>query len=110
LELQKTIKLVNRTIHNLGSDNQTKGLFEVQSEYSTALDILDDYDHQRLSISETPIEATFRISYEEAKFAGDELKKRFGGSSLFGNEKDQSFNSSIAAIDQTFDGIELYLS
>lgn len=40
----------------------------------------------------------------------DELKKRFGGSSLFGNEKDQSFKGSISAIDQTFDGIELYRS
>lgn len=48
LELRKTIKLANRTIQNLGSDDQTKGLFEVLSEYSTALDILDDYDHQRL--------------------------------------------------------------
>ncbi|WP_439482755.1 RhuM family protein [Cyclobacterium plantarum] len=110
LELQKTIKLVNRTIQNLGSDDQTKGIFEVLAEFSTALDILDDYDHQRLSLPESPIQATFKISYEEAKYAVDELKKRFGGSSLFGNEKDQSFQSSIAAIDQTFDGIELYRS
>lgn len=110
IELQKTIKLVNRTVQTLGSDNQTKGIFEVLAEYSTALDILDDYDHQRLSLPQNPIQTTFRISYEEAKFAVDELKKRFGGSSLFGNEKDQSFKSSIAAIDQTFDGKELYRS
>ncbi|MDG1278196.1 MAG: virulence protein RhuM/Fic/DOC family protein [Algoriphagus sp.] len=110
LELQKTIKLVNRTIQGLGSDDQTKGIFEVLSEFSNALDILDDYDHQRLSLSDTPIQATFRISYDEAKYAVDELKKRFGGSSLFGNEKDQSFKGSISAIDQTFDGIELYRS
>ncbi|WP_215224448.1 virulence protein RhuM/Fic/DOC family protein [Echinicola shivajiensis] len=110
LELQKTIKLVNRTIQSLRSDDQTKGIFEVLAEFSTALDILDDYDHQRLSLPESPIQATFRISYEEAKLAMDELKKRFGGSSLFGNEKDQSFKSSISAIDQTFDGIELYRS
>jgi hypothetical protein len=110
LELQKTIKLSNRTIQSLGSDDQTKGIFEVLSEFSSALDILDDYDHQRLSLSHTPIQATFRISYEEAKHAVDELKKRFGGSSLFGNEKDQSFKGSISAIDQTFDGIELYRS
>lgn len=110
IELQKAIKLVNRTVQTLGSDNQTKGIFEVLAEYSTALDILDDYDHQRLSLPQNPIQATFRISYEEAKFAVDELKKRFGGSSLFGNEKDQSFKSSIAAIDQTFDGKELYRS
>ncbi len=110
LELQKTIKLVNRTIQNLGSDDQTKGLFEVLSEYSIALDILDDYDHQRLGLPEVHIMASFRITYEEAIIAVEELKKRFGGSGLFGNEKDQSFRSSIAVIDQTFDGAELYKS
>jgi prophage maintenance system killer protein len=110
LELQKTIKLVNRTIQSLGSDDQTKGIFEVLSEFSTALDILDAYDHQRLGLPESTIQSTFRISYEEVKHAVDELKKRFGGSSLFGNEKDQSFRGSISAIDQTFDGIELYRS
>jgi hypothetical protein len=36
------------------------------------------------------------------------LKQKFGGSSLFANEKDNSFKSSIATIYQTFDGIELY--
>lgn len=86
LELKKTINLVNRTIQSLGSDDQIKGIFEVLSEFSSALDILDDYDHQRLSLSPTPIQATFRISYKEAKHAVDELKKRFDGSSLFGND------------------------
>lgn len=109
-ELKKTIKLVNRTIQYLDSDNQTKGLFEVLSDYSTALDFLDDYDHQRLSLPEMTTKSSFRIKYDDAKFAINELKKRFGGSSLFGNEKDQSFRSSIAAIDQTFDAIELYKS
>jgi len=110
LELQKTIKLVNRTIQNLESDDQTKGLFEVLSEYSTALDILDDYDHQRLRLPESSAQAIFNITYDEAILAVDELKKRFGGSILFGNEKDHSFKSSIATIDQTFDGEELYRS
>lgn len=109
-ELKKTIKLVNRTIQYLDSDNQTKGLFEILSDYSTALDFLDDYDHQRLSLPPITTKSSFRIKYDDAKFAINELKKRFGGSSLFGNEKDQSFRSSIAAIDQTFDGIELYKS
>lgn len=84
-ELQKTIKLVNRTIQSLESDEQTKGIFDVLAEFSTALDILDDYDHQRLQLPDDSIQAKFKISYKEAKYAVDELKKRFGGSSLFGN-------------------------
>ena len=40
----------------------------------------------------------------------NELKKKFGYSPLFGNEKDDSFKSSIGQIYQTFDGVDLYPS
>ena len=38
------------------------------------------------------------------------LKKKFGYSPLFGNEKDDSFKSSIGQIYQTLDGVDLYPS
>lgn len=38
------------------------------------------------------------------------LKEKFGYSPLFGNEKDDSFKSSIGQIYQTFDGVDLYPS
>ena len=38
------------------------------------------------------------------------LKKKFGGSDLFGVEKDASFRSSIGQIYQTWDGKDLYPS
>jgi prophage maintenance system killer protein len=38
------------------------------------------------------------------------LKDKFGGSTLFGNEKDDSFRGSLAAIYQTFGGSDLYPS
>jgi prophage maintenance system killer protein len=38
------------------------------------------------------------------------LKDKFGSGGLFGNEKDESFDSSINTIYQTFDGVELYPS
>ena len=40
----------------------------------------------------------------------DMLKEKFGYSPLFGNEKDDSFKSSIGQIYQTFDGVDLYPS
>ena len=40
----------------------------------------------------------------------DVLRQKFGSSVLFGNEKDDSFKSSIGQIYQTFDGTELYPS
>ena len=83
---------------------------EVLSDYSRALDILDDYDHQKLSKKVTAKKVAFSIDYKEAINAIEQLRVKFGGSSLFGNEKDQSFKSSIAVIDQTFDGKDLYPS
>jgi prophage maintenance system killer protein len=38
------------------------------------------------------------------------LREKFGGSVLFGNEKDNSFKSSIGQIYQTFGGNDLYPS
>lgn len=49
-------------------------------------------------------------TYENAMEAIRSLKKKFGSSSLFGHEKDQSFKSSIGQIYQTFDGTDLYPS
>ncbi|HAV55422.1 MAG TPA: cytochrome C biogenesis protein CycH [Aequorivita sp.] len=109
-QLQQTIQLVKRTSQQISSTDEAEGLMEVLSEYSRALDILDDYDHQKLSKEVTESAITFRIDYNEAIKAIEQLRVKFGGSSLFGNEKDQSFKSSIAVIDQTFDGKDLYPS
>jgi hypothetical protein len=49
-------------------------------------------------------------TYENAMEAINGLREKFGGSTLFGNEKDESFKSSIGQIYQTFGGDELYSS
>lgn len=109
-QLQQTIQLVNRTSKQISNIDEAQGLLEILSDYSQALDILDDYDHQKLSKKVTDKKITFSIDYKEAILAIEQLRIKFGGSSLFGNEKDQSFKSSIAVIDQTFDGKDLYPS
>lgn len=109
-QLQQTIQLVKRASLQVTNTDEARGLMEVLSDYSRALDILDDYDHQKLSKKTTDKAATFSIDYAEAIKAIEQLREKFGGSILFGNEKDQSFKSSIAVIDQTFDGKELYPS
>lgn len=108
-ELQTTIELAKRTSSTtVGTEAQ--GLMEVLSDYAMALDILDDYDHQRLTKDGSNENIQFKINYSDAKLAIEQLREKFGGSSLFGNEKDQSFRSSISTIEQTFDGIDLYPS
>ena len=111
-ELRQLVGMLGRTIQSqpLLSNDETNALFNVVTDYSYALDTLDSYDYQRLSIEKTTKEETFHASYENAMEAIQSLKERFGESTLFGNEKDDSFKSSIGQIYQTFDGEELYPS
>ena len=70
----------------------------------------DTYDYQKLIVEQTTKEERFQATYENAMQAIDSLKQKFEGSSLFGNQKDDSFKSSIGQIYQTFDGKDLYPS
>lgn len=83
-------------------------LLDVVVDYTFALDRLDDYDYQRLSIPESSTEEKFHATYEGAMNVLAELREKFGGSGLFANEKDDSFKSSIGQIYQTFGGQDLY--
>jgi len=90
------------------------GLLNVITDYSHALSILDQYDHQSLKISKTTKKKYFVITYEEARKAintlGEQSRKRGQPVGLFGIEKDKSFKSSLGAINQTFGSKELYPS
>ena len=111
-ELRQLVGMLGRTIQNqpLLSTDETNALFNVVTDYTYALDTLDSYDYQRLTVSDTTNEAAFHATYDTAMQAILSLKERFGESALFGNEKDDSFKSSIGQIYQTFDGMELYPS
>ena len=108
-ELRQLVGMLGRTIQNqpLLSNDETTALFNVVTDYTYALDTLDSYDYQRLTVSDTTNEAAFHATYDNAMQAILSLKERFGESALFGNEKDDSFKSSIGQIYQTFDGVEL---
>ena len=90
--------------------DESKSLIDVVEDYSYALDTLDNYDYQRLTIEKTTKEESFHATYENAMAEINQLREKFGGSVLFGNEKDDSFKSSIGQIYQTFGGVELYPS
>lgn len=109
--LKNTVNLLSSVLESkeLSTDEAT-GLLKVVTDYAYALDILDKYDHQQLTIEGTTSKSLFIIDYQDAIAAIVDLKDKFGGSWLFGNEKDQSFRSSISTIYQTFEGIDLYPS
>lgn len=108
-ELKRTVTLLGNVLKNkeLTSEEST-GLLNVITDYSYALDILDKYDHQQLTLEGTADQQLFVATYEEAMKAIRDLKDKFGGSSLFGNEKDDSFKGSIGVIYQSFGGEEFY--
>ena len=111
-ELRQLVGMLGRTLQNrpVISTDETTALFEVVTDYTYALDTLDNYDYERLAIDKTTKEEPFHATYENAMEAINGLREKFGGSSLFGNEKDDSFKSSIGQIYQTFGGEELYPS
>ena len=111
-ELRQLVGIIGRAIQNkeIEPNEENQALFDIVVDYTYALDTLDNYDYERLSISKTTQEDKFHATYENAMQAINALREKFGGSTLFGNEKDDSFKSSIGQIYQTFGGEELYPS
>lgn len=110
-ELKQAIALSARLIHNKElSSTESQGILAILEKYSHALTVLDDYDHQRLQVVGTRTRALPKIAYDEAmqQILLWRQQEKLGG--LFGNEKDESFKSSLETIYQTFDGKELYPS
>ena len=111
-ELRQLVQVVGRTLQyrEQGNAIETQDLLDVVVDYTYALDTLDNYDYERLTIDKTTKVAAFHATYENAMEQIQRLRDKFGASVLFGNEKDDSFRSSIGQIYQTFDGDELYPS
>ena len=121
-DLRHVVEVMGRTIKSLdakvfdetekAADNadEREALISVVTDYTQALDTLDDYDYQRLEVSDTNEQERFHATYDNAMEAIQGLKEKFGASQWFANEKDDSFKSSIGQIYQTFGGVELYPS
>ena len=103
-QLGEIVRIMKRANNQLESGQ----ILDVIEKYTTALNLLDDYDHQKVKKPEGT-KSTYILKYDECKDVI--LKMRFAEESdLFGNEKDNSFESSINAIYQTFGGQEVYPS
>lgn len=111
-ELQNAIKLAANAgnIETLTS-SEAKGILSVIEQYAYALETLDKYDHQNLTIETLSAEEKInKLSYDDAIKQVLIWRDFQKAGNLFGNEKDKSFKSSLETIYQTFDGIDLYPS
>lgn len=103
-QLGEIVRLMRRTQDSLDS----KQVLSVIERYSTALNLLDAYDHQTMQRPKGT-DSVYVLTYEECRKVIDQM--RFGDESeLFGREKDDSFRGSIGNIYQSFDGQEIYPS
>lgn len=110
-ELRQSIRLIGRVLDRYDvTSEQAKGLLAVVADYERALDLIDDYDHQRLRRKPLRVRKAVGIGYEEAIAIVEHLRAKFRGSALFGREKDDSLKSSLNAVMQTFDGKDVYPS
>ena len=110
-DLNQAVRLIADTaIRRDLSGDEAKALLRVVSEYSQALDLLDDYDHQRVGTPGAIGRTVNMLSYEEALRIVAQLRERFSESTIFGVEKDKGLASALGAVMQTFDGKDVYPS
>jgi prophage maintenance system killer protein len=108
-DLNQAVRLVADTARRRElSGDEAQALLAVVGEYNRALELLDDYDHQRVAKPKARAPAPYLLDHDAALRVVDRLRERFGGSALFGVEKDQGLASALGAVMQTFGGEDLY--
>lgn len=103
--LKTGIQILGRAIE---AKNETNDI-ELLNVFAKGLELLDDYDHEELDTKGVTEQETVFPSYHEYLDFIDEMYSDFK-SDVFAKPKDDSFNSSINQIAQTFGGKELYPS
>ena len=101
-QLGEIVKVMRRA----GKRLDAAQVLSVVEQYSIALDLLDEYDHQTIRKPKGSA-GEYVLTYDECRKFIDSMKFA-AGSELFGNEKDGSFKGAIGNIYQTFGGKELY--
>jgi len=92
------------------SGDEARALLRVVGEYSFALDLLDDYDHQRVAAAPPGGRLVHPLGTEEALRIVERLRERFGAGSLVGRLRGDGLDSALGAVMQAFDGRDLYPS
>ena len=106
--LEKTIKLIDIAGR---MDAELKGseaweIIKVINNYSSALNLLDDYDHKRIT-KPMGTKNDKQVTYEDCMNIIGKLKFN-SDSNLFALERNEGLKEVIGAIYQSFDGKDLY--
>jgi prophage maintenance system killer protein len=108
-DLRQAVQLIADTARrrDLAGD-EAQALLAIVGEYNRALELLDDYDHQRVAKPGPGGAAPYVLGHDEALRIVGRLRERFAASDIFGVEKDKGLESALGAIMQTFGGRDLY--
>ena len=108
--LEKTIKLIDIAgrIDTELKGTEAQEIIKVINSYSNALNLLDDYDHKRLT-KPNGTKDNKKITYEDCMDIVNKLKFN-SDSTLFALERDEGLKAIIGTIYQSFDGNDLYSS
>ena len=107
-ERLKQLGQAGEVMKRVSNSLDTEQVLDVVKTYSSALDLLDGYDHQTIAKPKAKGRSV-ELSYEECRRFIDGMKFS-ADSALFGNEKDGSFKSALGAVYQSFGGKDLYPS
>jgi len=110
-EVSGNLRLLGRIVKQKAlSASENQAFLNLISDYAFALELLDKYDHQKVDNPQSIAKDIYRITLKDALTALENLKRKTSASDLFAKPKDQSFDSSLSSIYQTFDGQEMYPS
>ena len=106
--LEKTVKLVDiaSRIEQKLEGSEAQSIIRVINTYSTALNLLDAYDHKRIT-KPNGTTNTKKIAYEECINIINKLKFN-SDSDIFALERNQGLKTIIEIIYQSFSGEDLY--
>ena len=106
--LEKTIKLIDIAgrIDTELKGSEAQEIIKVINNYSNALNLLDDYDHKRIT-KPNGTKNNKQITYEDCMYIVSKLKFN-SDSDLFALERNQGLKAIIGTIYQSFDGNDLY--
>lgn len=106
--LKTTVSLLSRSLANqIESIDEAQNVAKLLENFALGLDLLDDFDHKTLDNQGQTQKEVARISTDEFLNVVNKMKSEFA-SDVFANPKDDSFESSVNQIYQTFGGEELY--
>ncbi len=109
-KLQDAIELLNRSIENHAKNlDDAQRLTGIMADFAEGLTLLDDFDNKTLDTKGKTLKEAVVIDKKEFLNVIDKMKPEFG-SEVFANPKDDSFESSVCQIYQTFGGADCYPS